>query len=115
MLKRKVLFLMMGVILLAGCAQFGTKTEVVVVTYESAAAIMQSTYVYLSEREKNGSLKGDALAKAKADYSLARAKFIQAGDLLKRNIEAPSSSNVQAYQELLNEVARIAASLQGGK
>ena len=90
------------------------KTEVAVVTYESTAVALKTAYVYLSEREKNGSLSGEPLARAKADYNLARNKFIQAGDMLKKAIESPLAFNQALYQSLLEQAAVAAAQLSKG-
>src|SRR5512139_3021202 len=109
-MKKRVLLPILLLALIAGaCATTGSKTEVGVVTYESVGTALRTAYIYLSEREKNGTLTGDALVKAKNDYRIARAKYLQAGEMMKTAIERPMDFNQASYQALLEEAARIAA------
>lgn len=102
--------------LMAGCAGMTvTKTEVKAVTYESVALGLRTAYVYLTEREKNGSLAGEDLLAAKKAYATARDKFLEAGDIMKSGILNPAVADMALYQALLDEAARIAASLSPKK
>jgi len=102
--------------LLVSCAGMQTiqgRTETMVISYESIGTIgFPSVLAYLQQREKNGSLIGDALIKAKADYGLARSKFIKAGDAtisIVQGTGTPVTPSTIAL--LLREVAIILADL----
>jgi len=115
----RLLFVVLLTTFLLSCANgvVVKKTEIGVTTYESAGALLRSTYVYLSTREANGSLVGDELLKAKSAYGLARTKYLEAGTMMQNAITTPSAFDMTKYQALLDEVARIAASLsvKGGQ
>jgi hypothetical protein len=123
-MKRKLLF---GILILAflvtGCAWFQTiqaRTETMVISYETIGTIAFPTVLaYLQEREKNGSLAGDSLLKAKATYKTAKQKYLDAGDIMinivNGTVKPVGISNIAL---LLREAAIMLADLSakdGGK
>lgn len=117
--KRKWLCLLVLVAFaIGGCTWLQTtkKMEVITIGYESLATVgFPTVLAYLQQRELNGSLIGEELAKAKSIYAQARSKFIQAGDVLQGSILNPSPANLATYQAILREVAILLANLSGGK
>lgn len=117
-MKRKLVSIIMLMVFLAGCAWFQNakgKTETIVISYETLATVAFPTVlVYLQQREKNGSLAGDALTNAKKKYAEARKLAIQAGDMLKAGIGG-QPANFALVPSLLRQAAIILADLNGGK
>ncbi len=117
-MKRKIAALATLMVLLTSCIwlqQQGIKTETIVISYETLATIAFPTVlVYLQEREKNGSLSGDALVNAKKQYAQARQMAIQAGDIMKEGISG-KTNNLTLVPALLRQAAIILANLSGGK
>ncbi len=117
-MKRKLISIIVLMVFLAGCAWFQSakgKTETIVISYETLATIAFPTVlVYLQQREKNGSLAGDALINAKRKYAEARRLAIQAGDMLKAGIGG-QPANFALVPSLLRQAAIILADLSGGK
>ena len=117
-MKKKLIVLAILVAFCASCALFQTattKTETIVIGYESIAMVAFPTVrTYLVQREANGSLAGQALIDAKVKYALAKEKFIQAGNLLKMAIESPQVVTMQTFTTALQAVAVMLADLSGG-
>ncbi len=116
-MKRKLISIMLVMMFLSACAWFQNpvgKTETIVISYETLATVAFPTVLaYLQQREKNGSLAGDALAQAKKQYTQARQLAIQAGDMLKAGISGQSTS-FALVPSLLRQAAIILANLSGG-
>lgn len=116
-MKRKSLSLLLVLVLLTSCALWqkqGGKTETIVISYETLATVAFPTVlVYLQQREKNGSLAGDALASTKNQYAEARKMTLQAGDMLKAGISGQSGA-YNTVPALLRAAAIILANLSGG-
>lgn len=108
-------------VLLASCASWKTaqgRTETVVISYESLGMIAFPTVLaYLQEREKNGSLSGDDLIKAKEKYKFARESYIHAGDALITYVKGGTqqASLITQVSALLRQVAVVLADLSAGK
>ena len=115
-MKRKLALTVM-LVFMASCAWLQSpagKTETVVISYETIATVAFPTVlVYLQQREKNGSLSGDALASAKNRYAEARALIIKAGDILKNGIGG-QTIDASLVPSLLRQAAVILADLSGG-
>jgi hypothetical protein len=108
------------VMFLAGCAALQTaqgRTETMVISYESIGTIAFPVVLgYLQEREKNGSLSGDSLVRAKALYKQAKDTYIHAGDLMILFVQGNGGSITPAnIASLLRQVAIALADLSGGK
>ncbi len=115
-MKRKLVSVMVLMLFLSSCAWFqgAKKTETIVISYETLATVAFPTVlVYLQQREKNGSLAGDALINAKRKYAEARRLAIQAGDMLKAGI-AGQAGSYALVPSLLRQAAIILADLSGG-
>ena len=110
------------VVSFTSCAGWQTpqmRMETITISYESVGMVaFPAVLAYLKQREINGSLAGDALAKAKESYREAKAIYIRAGDLLIVFVggdgQAPQPLMAQVAI-LLQEVAKILADLSGGK
>lgn len=116
-MKRKSLSILVLLLFLASCSWFqgAKKTETIVISYETLATVAFPTVLaYLQQREKNQSLTGDALIKAKKQYAEARRLAIQAGDMLKAGISG-QTANYALVPSLLRQAAIILADLSGGK
>lgn len=99
----------------AGLQTVQSRTETIVISYESIATIgFPTVLAYLRQREANGSLAGQELADAKAKYALARQTFIQAGDVLKQYIQGQDPNLLASFPLLLRQVATMLADLGGG-
>jgi hypothetical protein len=119
-MKRKLLF---GILIMAflatGCAWFQTiqaRTETMVISYESIGTIAFPTVLaYLQERERNGSLAGNALVKTKAAYAEAKAQYIKAGDAMISIVQGSGTPiTPAAIAGLLRQVAVMLADLSAG-
>jgi len=116
-MKRKLVGVSILMLFLASCVLFQGKgkTETIVISYETLATVAFPTVlVYLQQREKNGSLAGDALVNAKKQYAEARRLTIQAGNMLKAGIGG-QAANFALVPSLLRQAAIILADLSGGK
>jgi hypothetical protein len=117
-MKRKLFGIIVLMAFLTSCAWMLTakgKTETIVISYETMATVAFPTVLaYLQQREKNGSLSGDALVGAKKKYNWARELTIQAGDKLKAGIDG-QAANFALVPSLLRHAAMILADLSGGK
>ena len=120
-MKRKLLVGVLLMTFLVGCAYFQTakaRTETITISYETVGMIAFPTVLaYLQQRELNGSLTGQALANAKVAYANAKAKYVQAGDMIIQYIQGPQpGGNVMSQVAImLRQVAILLADLSGGK
>ena len=124
-MKRKILLwsFVLAAFICVSCAGWDTiqgRTETMVISYEAVGTVgFPTVLAYLQQREKNGSLSGDALLNAKAIYKKAREKYIQAGDIMIGVVNGTSTPVTPAtIAVLLREVAIMLADLSasdGGK
>jgi len=90
--------------------------ETIITGYETVTTLGYPTVlVYLKEREKNGSLAADQLAKYKAQYVKARGYGLDAGDVLKAWMSNSQPSALINFPILLRQAAILLADLSGGK
>ena len=108
------------VIMLSSCATMTKKS--MTTNYEDIGFALSTAYNTLTAMEKNGTLKGDSLAKAKTFYGEARKQFLLAGDLLKAYVASKTFSDAlttrEKYQLAMSEVSKIVIQLTniyGGK
>jgi hypothetical protein len=111
--------MVMAVMFLVSCGATQTPeaaAETVVTGYEMIpSTLFASTVIYCQTREKNGTLSGDALVKAKGAYAMAAETFIKAGDPLSGYIDGSfPPSALSLLPTLLNQLAVILANLSGG-
>jgi hypothetical protein len=122
-MRRSLKFIGVALILaafLAGCAGWQTakgRTETMVISYESIGLIAFPTVLaYVQEREKNGTLAGDALIRSKAVYAQAKKSYIMAGDQMISTVQGTGGGIPPAtIAALLRQVAIALADLSGGK
>ena len=103
-----------------GCASWQTiqgRTETMVISYESIGLIAFPTVLaYCQEREKNGTLAGDALVRSKAVYAEAKKSYVLAGDSMIAIVQGTGGGVTPAtIAALLRQVAIALANLSGGK
>ncbi len=108
------------VMLLSSCATMTKKG--MTTNYENIGFALSTAYNTLTAMEKNGTLNGDSLAKAKTFYGEARKQYLLAGDLLKVYIVSKTLGDAlttrEKYQLAMSEVSKIVIQLTniyGGK
>ena len=104
---------------LTSCSGMGVKQETayetITISYESVAMMaFPSVKVYIDRREQNGSLVGEPLAKAKANYMAAVALFKKAGNLYVDYISGTPGTDFKLFPMMLRQVAIMLADLSGG-
>jgi hypothetical protein len=118
-MKRKLVALTLVLAFLSACAYFQTvkaRTETMVISYETVGMVAFPTVLaYLQEKEKNGSLSGDALVKAKASYKTAKSIYVKAGNGMIQIIDGKPGVSTADIAVLLRQVAVLLADLGDGK
>ncbi len=117
-MKRKLILGFIFIFMLSACGGTQTiqnRTETMVISYETIGTLAFPTVrAYIQQREANGSLVGDKLVLAKAQYNQAVDKFVEAGDLVKNYISFPKTTPIANLPLLLRSVAILLADLSGG-
>lgn len=121
MIQRFIAVAMIFVFIFAlGCATLPSgktdKVDAVVSSYELVATMgFTAAKTCLATMEKNNYWTPEALPKAKAQYLMARANAIQAGDVVALWIESPKTAPLTMFPVLLNQGATVLGTILGGR